>query len=71
MKTPTTTTGGTESKLELIYGPIIGFRVLTRKQEYNNGADEYERVPIYMSIIYNTCACQMSFYRGDSEPSDM
>ena len=62
---------GNESTLELIYGPVIGFRVLTRIQSYNDGADEYDRVPIYMSIIYNTCACEMSSYRGDSEPSDM
>ena len=64
-----TSEGGTETKLELIYGPVIGFRVLTRKQTY--GEDEYDRVPIYMSIIYNTCACEMSDYRGDSEPYDM
>ena len=68
VKTPS---GGDESKLDLIYGPIIGFRVITRETSYADGTEVYGRVPIYMSIIYNTCACEMSDYRGDSQPSNM
>ena len=68
MKTPT---GGEESKMELVYGPIVGFRVLTRQQSYLGEVDVYERVPIYMSAIYNTCACSISTFRGDTAPYAM
>ena len=66
-----TSSGGEESKMELVYGPIVGFRVLTRTVTYSTSGEPLERVPIYMSAIYNTCACKMSFFRGDAAPYSM
>lgn len=52
--------------------------MITQSEEYSNSLDEesdetevYENVPIYLSVIYNTCACSMSSFRADSPPEDM
>ena len=60
---------GTSSYMELLYGPIVGFRALTKTIDY--GSASYEKVPIYMSVIYDTCACSMSSFRASSPPEDM
>ena len=50
--------GGSTMKLEIVYGPIVGFRIITTPQiSYNNGADVYYNVPVYFQVIYNKCAC--------------
>ena len=54
-----------------ILGPIIGFRVLTRTIGYLGFTDNYDGVPIYMSVLYNSCACPQSQFIADSAPFDM
>ena len=56
----------------MLYGPIVGFRVITVPQvSYNNGADIYTNVPVYFQMVYNKCACSMSSFRGNSPPNEM
>ena len=55
------------SDFQPLQGPIIGFNVRTWDREDPGLLD----LPIEISIVYNSCPCNLITFAGDQAPSDM